>query len=92
MSCCKNKYTRQSNLELVKILAEQYATVNNETMVVLELKHGVYGLYYDFVPKKDYENIKSPYYGKPVLFEFGAVEPAKVSTSVGKKRAKPASN
>jgi len=88
MSCCKNKYQRQANIELVKILAEQYSTVNNEHIAVVQLKRGVYGVYYDFMPKKETENIKSPYYGKPVLFEFGGSVTKKVSKNLGKKSVK----
>ena len=75
-------------MQLVKILAEQFAAINNEEIALLKLKHGVYGEYYDFVPKKETQNIKSPYYGKPILYEFGGSQPKKVSKSMGKKRSK----
>ena len=87
MSCCKSKYVRYKDITLVKILAEQYSTINNEEIALLKLKHGVYGEYYDFIPKKETQNIKSPYYGKPILYEFGGSQLKKVSKSMGKKRS-----
>ena len=81
MSCSEHeKYNRAKDLQRMKILGTQIASVLNKSHVIVERIHGVYGKYYEVIPKDSTT--------EKVLFVIEPVSPVELQPSDERKPVK----